>query len=1018
MKRLQRLTAWLVCLGVILAPFESSAGMRLNSDETPAALSLLRSDSHGVVLELSTPSFSIQADKIGSTDIQRISASGLDQGDQAGLPELPTIGKLVAVPPDAQVSLKILVDESQPLVGNYVLPLGPLPAPLAEDHQPGSYQAPVPATKASKELLSQGFFPASPAEIAAEDIWLRDQRMVRVAFSPFQYDPASGQIIWHRVLQIELTFTGSIAGESRVTGTDPIFEPVYRQSVMNYETGLSLRGKAPSLLAPSPTSREASTATRYRIVVDHPGLYRLTYNDLLTAGLPVDQVDPRNLQLTNQGRNVAIQVNGEMDNKFDPEDEILFYGEAFHGDVMAATYASEDDSWRSYNGWQAQLSPEYFERYTDENVYWLWAQTSPGTRMAAPISGSVTSPVVVPQVFTDTVRAEQSHRYWSFHFTNQDPWIWDDIPVTSITTRTYTTTLTGLATGNYTATLQGEMLSNRSSSGSPDHHTRFTLNDDPQILSDQTWDGPIRQPFNAQVDQSLLREGINELHLTALKTAAMIADRITFDWFSIVYARLFQAVGDQLFFEYDEGGQNTEYQISNFSSSQLQVYEISDPLHPQPINSFNVTSSIAALSQNYPSESVPGNVPASTSAVQLAFQANHPGPTRYLALASPAIQAPKSISAYDPPDTFALPYGADYIIIAPSTFITASQSLADYRAAQGLRTVVVDVQDIYNQFNYGIYHPLAIKRFLEYAYQYWDGPAPAYVLLVGDGHWNFKGYSGNTESGSYAYVDLTIYMPPYMAWVDPWQGEVDSSSLLAAIAGADIVPDLSIGRLPVNNVSQLQAAITKTIAYESTPGQAWQQRLLFAADNPDSAGDFDALSEYVISQSTPPDYTVDRVYLDTFPAAQKALAAFTITSTLNLTGTLFMNYIGHASISRWAGEGMLVTTGDPALVNLPAENHIITLANPDRLPVMVSMDCLDGYWNYAVDAWTSLAEEMVRVPGKGAVAAYSPTGLGVASGHDILNRAFYSAIFEGGVQELGPATIDSKAAFVRDRFAL
>ena len=409
-------------------------------------------------------------------------------------------------------------------------------------------------------------------------------------------------------------------------------------------------------------------------------------------------------------------------------------------------------------------------------------------------------------------------------------------------------------------------------------------------------------------------------------------------------------------------------------------------------------------------ESASGSAPASTSAVQLAFQANHPGPTRYLALASPAIQAPKSISAYDPPDLYALSNSVDYIIIAPSAFITASQSLADYRAAQGLRTIVVDIQDIYNQFNYGIYHPLAIKRFLEYTYQSWQWPAPAYVLLVGDGHWNFKGYSGNTESGSYAYVDLTIYMPPYMAWVDPWQGEVDSSSLLATIAGADIIPDLSIGRLPVNNVSQLQAAIAKTITYESTPGQAWQQRLLFAADNPDSAGDFDTLSEYVISQSTPPDYTVDRVYLDTFPAAQKALAAYTITSTLNMTGTLFLNYIGHASISRWASEGMLVTTGDPALVNSPLENHIITLANSDRLPVMVSMDCLDGYWNYAVDAWTSLAEEMVRAPDKGAVAAYSPTGLGVASGHDFLNRAFYSAIFEGGVQELGPATIASKAA--------
>ena len=180
-----------------------------------------------------------------------------------------------------------------------------------------------------------------------------------------------------------------------------------------------------------------------------------------------------------------------------------------------------------------------------------------------------------------------------------------------------------------------------------------------------------------------------------------------------------------------------------------------------------------------------------------------------------------------------------------------------------------------------------------------------------------------------------------MAWVDPWQGEVDSSSLLATIAGTDIVPDLAIGRLPVNNVSQLQAAIAKTIAYESTPGQPWQKRLLFAADNPDSAGDFDSLSEFVISQSTPPDFSVDRVYLDTFPANQKALAAYTITSTLNLTGTLFMNYIGHASISRWASEGMLVTTGDPALVNLPRK--ITLLRSPMATAAGDGFDGLPGW---------------------------------------------------------------------------
>ncbi len=85
--------------------------------------------------------------------------------------------------------------------------------------------------------------------------------------------------------------------------------------------------------------------------------------------------------------------------------------------------------------------------------------------------------------------------------------------------------------------------------------------------------------------------------------------------------------------------------------------------------------------------------------------------------------------------------GADYLIITHRDFITASQMLADYRASQGLRTRVINVDDLYNEYNDGIYHPIAIKNFLRDAYVNWPKPAPTYVLLVGDGHWNFKGYT-------------------------------------------------------------------------------------------------------------------------------------------------------------------------------------------------------------------------------------------------------------------------------------
>jgi hypothetical protein len=78
----------------------------------------------------------------------------------------------------------------------------------------------------------------------------------------------------------------------------------------------------------------------------------------------------------------------------------------------------------------------------------------------------------------------------------------------------------------------------------------------------------------------------------------------------------------------------------------------------------------------------------------------------------------------------------DYVFIAPQAFMAQTQVLADYRASHGLTTKVLDVADLYNSFNDGIYNPIAIKNYLAYAFATWQTP-PSYVLLVGDGHWNF-----------------------------------------------------------------------------------------------------------------------------------------------------------------------------------------------------------------------------------------------------------------------------------------
>ena len=61
----------------------------------------------------------------------------------------------------------------------------------------------------------------------------------------------------------------------------------------------------------------------------------------------------------------------------------------------------------------------------------------------------------------------------------------------------------------------------------------------------------------------------------------------------------------------------------------------------------------------------------------------------------------------------------------------AVQPLASYRRSQGETVAVAKTEDIYDEFNDGIYDPQAIRSLLAYAYANWS-PKPVYVLLVGD----------------------------------------------------------------------------------------------------------------------------------------------------------------------------------------------------------------------------------------------------------------------------------------------
>jgi hypothetical protein len=203
----------------------------------------------------------------------------------------------------------------------------------------------------------------------------------------------------------------------------------------------------------------------WRIPIAADGLYRLSYETLAGAGVPVATTPPSAFHLLWRGQEVALQAVGDGDSIFESGESFLFYAVKFHGSVQD-------------------------EKYTDENVYWLTVDASAqGLRME---SRSV-APGGAGQAmgwYTATVHVEENTTYWARWSTTPGTdatWFWDKLraPASSPFTYTYSITLTAPAPGVYTAALTVELADR--SENSP--HLRFTLDGTP--IGETAWTGGV-----------------------------------------------------------------------------------------------------------------------------------------------------------------------------------------------------------------------------------------------------------------------------------------------------------------------------------------------------------------------------------------------------------------------------------------------------------------------------------------------------------------------------------------------
>ena len=251
-------------------------------------------------------------------------------------------------------------------------------------------------------------------------------------------------------------------------------------------------------------------------------------------------------------------------------------------------------------------------------------------------------------------------------------------------------------------------------------------------------------------------------------------------------------------------------------------------------------------------------------------------------------------------------------------------------------------------------------------------------MLVGDGSYDPRDYF---HLGSFDFVPTKLVDTAFM--------ETGSDDALSDFDN-DGIPEIPIGRLPVRTAAEADRAISKIVNF--SPANVPQTALMVA----DTQGSYYFNFEQANDQASallPPGMTVQKVYRRLEPS--DAAARANIISKIN-SGAALVNYSGHGNVDVWTGAPIF--SGSDAM----------DLTNGNKLPLVIVMDCLNGY--FVAPAIDCIGESLMKAPNGGAVASFASSGLTIPDGQHEMGQRLFQSLYSGQSIALGDATRLAKAA--------
>lgn len=706
----------------------------------------------------------------------------------------------------------------------------------------------------------------------------------------------------------------------------------------------------------------------FKLYVKDEGLVRLDSSELASvlgpAGFDLAAIDPRSLQLFHDGQEQYVHVQGEADGFFHNGDYLEFLGNTNDGGFDTLLYASA-----------SLMLHQEFSLFNDSAAYFLtWNSSTANRRLEAVVNDLTGAPnadawiTFTAKNFFKVLSQFNSGGDLSSVFSSQYT---DGEGFTEAAFNKTTATRT-LATPDVYAPLAAvaRMKVVLAATGIDVHRTQLSVNS--ASIADDVYGGYSVRRYDFAVPGLTAS---NSIVVTAAGTG--INDRQRLSLIRCDYARQPILTGlTRAFFQVnDEPAGDRVIGIKGFSTSSLDpiLYDLTNNKRILGIRSgdsvFFRLNYEAAGAQLYLHS-------ASTSVIlnYLTFK-----PVQFTDFSDPAKQG-------------------NFVMLVHPLLRRSADSIdwvemyREHRASPAggnWRAITVDINEVYDQFGYGIRkHPMAIRQFAHFITEQFETPAEN-LFLVGHGR-VYNDYRNNTTSYNLTFI--------------PTWGHPGSDLLLASRRGK-IAPVLNIGRLGARDADDVRIYYEKMIEFDArqqdpvqtVANKLWMKNILHFGGGI-SALEQSSFRGYLEEYG---DMIEDTLYGGKVTSFYKT-STDPITSppkekidSLLQAGVSLMTFFGHSSINTFD-----YNIGDP--MEFPIEG---------KFPVLFSNGCVTGQMHQTT---VSLSELYVLGEDKGTVAFVAASTFSFATGLHGFARVLYRQITGASYNQPMAAAIRNSIASLED----